>query len=63
MFARELLTPAEAASRARVDRSTIYRLIRTGQLRAFRIGTRTLRVAADDLDDIIQPTTAGVGRG
>lgn len=53
-----LLTPAETATHARVDRSTVYRWIRTGQLRAVRVGPRAIRVRAEDLDELLTPVGA-----
>lgn len=49
---RELLTPAEAADRLRVSRSSIYRLVAAGTLPAVRVGA-SIRVRADDLDELL----------
>lgn len=43
-----LLTAAEVADQLRVSTMTIYRLIRTGELPAVRVG-RNYRVRASDL--------------
>ena len=44
-----LLTAAEVADQLRVSTMTIYRLIRSGELPAVRVG-RNYRVRAGDLD-------------
>jgi excisionase family DNA binding protein len=44
-----LLTAAEVADQLRVSTMTIYRLIRSGELPAVRVG-RNYRVRARDLD-------------
>ncbi len=45
----ELLTVAEVAEMLRVSTMTVYRLIRTGELPAVRVG-RNYRVRRADLD-------------
>jgi excisionase family DNA binding protein len=47
-MARQLLTAAEVADQLRVSTMTIYRLIRSGELPAVRVG-RNYRVRAEDL--------------
>ncbi len=47
-MARQLLTAAEVAEQLRVSTMTIYRLIRSGELPAVRVG-RNYRVRAEDL--------------
>jgi len=37
-----ILTAEEVAARLRVDKSTVYRLIRAGELRAVKVGRRSL---------------------
>lgn len=49
----ELLTAAEVASRLRVSTMTVYRLIRSGELPAVRVG-RNYRVRAADLGDYLE---------
>lgn len=44
-----LLTAAEVAGRLRVSTMTVYRLIRSGELPAVRVG-RNYRVQAEDLE-------------
>ncbi len=58
----ELLTVAEVAGLLRVSTMTVYRLIRTGELSAVRVG-RNYRVRSHDLDiylqeQIVEPETA-----
>ena len=45
---RQLLTAAEVASQLRVSTMTVYRLIRSGELPAVRVG-RNYRVREDEL--------------
>lgn len=47
-MATDLLTAAEVAERLRVSTMTVYRLIRSGELPAVRVG-RNYRVRSDDL--------------
>ncbi len=49
----ELLTVAEVAGLLRVSTMTVYRLIRTGELPAVRVG-RNYRVRRNDLDLYLQ---------
>lgn len=51
-----LLTVPEVVARLRVSRRTVERLIATGELRATRVGRRTL-VSETDLDTYVR--TAG----
>ncbi|MGH9136030.1 MAG: helix-turn-helix domain-containing protein [Acidimicrobiales bacterium] len=44
-----LLTPAEVASMLRVSNMTVYRLIKSGELRALQIG-KSYRLREDDVD-------------
>jgi putative molybdopterin biosynthesis protein len=46
-------TPEEAADRLSVSLSTIYRLVKAGQLKAARVG-RQLRFTAADLDEYLR---------
>ena len=52
----EWLTPADAARRIGVSSSFIYKLIRTGELTASRVGAKLLRINTTDLDAIYRPT-------
>jgi excisionase family DNA binding protein len=45
------LTPQEAADLLGVSRETIRRAIRSGELKATRLGYRTVRVTRADLDE------------
>jgi excisionase family DNA binding protein len=53
--AAEWLTPADAARRIGVSSSFIYKLIRTGELTASRVGAKLLRINTTDLDAIYRP--------
>lgn len=53
MSAPPLLTVAEVADLFRVSSMTVYRLIRTGELPAVRVG-RSYRVREDDLQSYLQ---------
>jgi len=48
-----LLSRSEAAERLAVSKSTIYRLIRSGELPAFRVGHQ-VRIGAVDLENYIK---------
>ena len=43
------LTPAEVAEQLRVSSMTVYRLIKSGELRAARIG-KSYRIREEDVD-------------
>jgi excisionase family DNA binding protein len=49
---RLLLTPEEAADRLALSRTTIYELIRKGELRSVKVG-RARRIPAGALDDFV----------
>lgn len=53
---RDLLTVAEVAEMLRVSTMTVYRLIRTGQLPAVRVG-RSYRVRRGDLESYLEEQT------
>lgn len=57
----EYLTPAEAAAILKVDRKTIYSLIKDGEIRPLRVG-RVLRISAVSLADLANPPPRGPGR-
>ncbi|MBN2450990.1 MAG: helix-turn-helix domain-containing protein [Lentisphaeria bacterium] len=44
-----LLTVNEAASRLRVSRRTLWRMIQAGSIRPLRLGPRTVRIAEADI--------------
>lgn len=48
---------SQAARVLAVSRSTVWRWIASGKLRAHRVGGRTIRIRADDLDQAVQPTS------
>ena len=56
----ELLTAGEVADLLRVSTMTVYRLIRTGELVAVRVG-RNYRVRREDLDAFLEAQTTGAG--
>ncbi|MGC5583032.1 helix-turn-helix transcriptional regulator [Ornithinimicrobium sp. W1665] len=56
------LTIAQAAERLGVSTYTIRRRIADGSLPAVRIGTRAIRVDADDVDALARPILAGGGQ-
>ena len=59
----DLLTPREVAEVMRVSTMTVYRLIKSGELRAIRVG-KHLRIRGNDvatfLDDRVVPTPVGI---
>ncbi|MCL1897297.1 MAG: helix-turn-helix domain-containing protein [Micrococcales bacterium] len=61
---RHFYTVAEVAQMMRVSPMTIYRLIRSGELRALRVG-HSYRVPAESLEDFMSAggsTLAGPGQ-
>jgi len=44
------LAPAHVAAILGVSRSTVLRLVRTGQLPCIRVGPRTIRVSVEELE-------------
>lgn len=48
-MAHSFLTPREVAESLRVSDMTVYRLIKSGELRALRIG-KSYRISAEDFD-------------
>lgn len=55
-----LLTPAEVAELLRVSSMTVYRLIKSGELRAARIG-KSFRILEDDVDSYLQDRFSDAG--
>jgi excisionase family DNA binding protein len=55
-----LLTPAEVAEQLRVSSMTVYRLIKSGELRAARIG-KSYRISEDDVDAYLQSRFSDAG--
>lgn len=63
----DLLTAAEVADQLRVSTMTVYRLIRSGELAAVRVG-RNYRVRRGDLDayldaQVVDPSDVVVPEG
>jgi excisionase family DNA binding protein len=54
------LTPAEVADHLRVSSMTVYRLIKSGELRAARIG-RSYRISEDDVDAYLESRFSDAG--
>ncbi len=54
------LTPAEVADHLRVSSMTVYRLIKSGDLRAARIG-KSYRISEDDVDRYLQARFSDAG--
>jgi len=46
----------EAAERLSVDPKTIRRLVQRGELRAVRVGSKTLRIPSSDIDALLAET-------
>lgn len=60
-----MLTTSQAAEALSVDQSTIHAWMKSGRLRAFRIGPRNYRIREDDLASMVQvfvPTSPAVTR-
>lgn len=58
---RLLLTPEQAAERLSLSRTTVYELIRYGELRSVKIG-RARRVPVEALDEFVERLSAGADR-
>ena len=54
----DLLTPTEAAALLRVSRRRIYDLVRSGELAAYRLGPKTLRIERAELDRFLAERSA-----
>jgi excisionase family DNA binding protein len=64
MPARKWLTVAEAADLLRVQPRTIRRMIARGELPARRLGSRSIRLRADDVEAVLLTIpNARSGRG
>jgi excisionase family DNA binding protein len=50
-----LLTIEEAAAYTALSTRTIRRRIRDGDLHAYRVGPRSIRVRPDDLENLLRP--------
>ena len=47
------MTVRDAAERLAVDPKTVRRLVQRGELRAVRVGNRSLRILASDIDAML----------
>jgi excisionase family DNA binding protein len=56
----DFLTIAEAAESLRVDQSTVRRWIAKGELHAYRVGPRRIRVRREDLGRVMKPAHEGM---
>ena len=56
----KFLTIAEVASRMRVSKMTVYRLVHNGDLPAVRVG-RSFRVTEDDVNAYLQKSFFNAG--
>ena len=54
---RDVMTPSQAAAYLQVDRETVYRYIRDGQLLASKLG-RTYRIPKESIDTLLWATRA-----
>ena len=59
-FQRAYVGIAEAATYLDVDPKTIRRLIASGELRAYRLGSKVLKVKLADLDGVLTPVPTAV---
>jgi excisionase family DNA binding protein len=51
------LTVRQAAERMGISARLVRRLIASGQLPAYRVGTKVIRIDSDDLRKAVQPVT------
>jgi excisionase family DNA binding protein len=56
---RDLLTVSEVAEAMRVSNMTVYRLIKSGQLAAIRVG-KSYRIREDDVDRFLSEQSVNV---
>ncbi len=56
----EFMTVAEVATRMRVSKMTVYRLLHGGELPAVRVG-RSFRVREDDVDEYLRKSFYDAG--
>ena len=57
MTTANYLTPREVAEELGMHRDSIYNFIRSGELRAFKLG-ESLRISRNDLDEFITSNAA-----
>src|SRR5688572_19330783 len=53
---QDYYTVQEAARALKVSRTTIWRWIKRGHLKAFRLSSGTTRIKREDLEALLQPT-------
>lgn len=58
----KLLTVKEVASHLRVSEMSIYRMIKTGEMAATRVG-KHFRIREDDVDNYLESRYTGNGNG
>ena len=51
----EYFSVADAARYLHVSRTTVWRWIEQGKLRAWRVGEKTIRIKTDDLEGLLKP--------
>lgn len=58
---RRWITPDEAAERLGCTTRTVRNMIARGELTGYRLGTRSIRLDIDEVDDLLRriPTTGG----
>ena len=49
-----LMTPEEVAEALKLNRMTVYRLIKNGKLKAFKFSRKAIRIYTSDLDKFIK---------
>ena len=49
-----LLKPSEVAARLRLSQTTIYAMVRRGDIPAARLGPKTIRVRAEVVDELLK---------
>jgi len=52
---REYLTPKQFAEELKIDRLTVYRMIKDGRLSALRVGQRGWRIPREAVADVLKP--------
>ncbi len=57
---REYYTVPEVARMLKVSPSTVWRWLEAGDLPAYRVGPRAIRISKQDLDTIITPVRARI---
>lgn len=62
MTTPRVYTVPEVAQVLRIGRGAAYALVNSGQLRAIRVGNRTIRVPADAVDDFLTNGSADYSR-